>query len=61
MFWLFWFSSEVILAPKDDLLVEVVEDGIQIPGELSNTGQMDGSLHGFRTKKRGQLHLLETS
>ena len=57
----FLFSGEVILASQDDLLVYVVEDGIQIPGELSNTGQMDGSLHDFRTTKRGQLHLLETS
>jgi hypothetical protein len=57
----FWFSSEMILAPENDLLVDVVEDPIQVPGELSNPGQMDVSLHDFGTEKMGQLHLLETS
>ena len=44
--------------PEDDLLVDVVEDFIQIPGEVSNAGQMDIPLHDFRTKKSGQLQLL---
>jgi hypothetical protein len=41
----------MILAPENDLLVDVVEDPIQVPGELSNPGQMDVSLHDFRTEK----------
>ena len=49
----------MILAPKDDLLVDIVEDGIQISSELSNTGQMDMT-SGPRKEKRGQLYLLGT-
>lgn len=45
----------MILAAKNDLVVDVIEDFVQIPSELSNTGQMDVSRHDFWAKKSRQL------
>ena len=51
----------MVFASKNDLVVNVFEDFIQISSELSNARQMDISFIELRTKKSGQLELLETS
>jgi len=51
----FQFGGEMVLAAKNNLVVDVIEDFVQIPSELLNTGQMDVSHHEFWTKKSRQL------